>query len=277
VVELQHLVLRRIDAADPMGRASALIAELSALPLRERVARFHALVDEANSEPGGGALDTSGEIGWVAQDGVIADLRDAAFGSRRANGDIVGPIDTAAGPEIFLVEARFAESLDERGAAIAVEARTAGADLAVIAQRVAPADAARASGGPWRALAKLQASAIRMAGLDTAAVGDLTGPLDLDGQVVLCRLLEKRTAPYTPDELASLQLDGFGTWLGDRLAAATITLDPDPLGLGSPIPSVSAPPSGSQVPVPSFVTAGTPKAPAFGLPTPAIPVIPTLP
>jgi hypothetical protein len=106
---------------------------------------------------------------------------------------------------------------------------------------------------------------------------DLVGPTDLDGQLVIGRVLERRTAVFTDAELATLELTGFTTWLENRLAEATITLDPDPLGLGSPLPSGSATQSASKLPVPSFPEAPGPSAPAFGIPTPIGLPFPTMP
>jgi hypothetical protein len=271
-VELSGLVLKRLDAGDPTAKGPQLLAELAVLPVAERADRFATYVASANSGISPATLERSGEIGWFPKDGLIKDLGDAAFATARGAGDVLGPITTTVGPELFLLEARYGQTLDERAAAIAIEARSAGADLAAIASRVAPGDAVRARGGPWRASAEFEAAARARAGLDGATVGDLLGPIDTEGQVVLPRLLERRTGQFSDQSLASLQLAGLGRWLADQLATAVITTDPDPLGLGSPTPSSS---TGTGLP---GATAGTVETmtPTGGFPF-ATPFLPTLP
>jgi hypothetical protein len=277
MVDLEALVVARVTSTDPTGFAISLQAELAALSPVQRRARFDGLVAQANAWSPSDQLTKSGEIGWVAHDDVIPELASDVFGSIRQNGDIVGPIDTVAGPELFLLEARSDLALDERAAAIDIEARQPNADLAAIAKRVAPSDACRAGTGPWRALASFPATEIKTAGLASVAVDDLIGPLAIDAQMVTGRVLERRSGPYTDDELASLELEGFSTWLGDRELQATIVLDPDPLGLGSPTTPASLAPSGDGGRT-TFFPGEVPKSlPPFGLPTPDMPAIPTLP
>jgi parvulin-like peptidyl-prolyl isomerase len=276
MVELEHLVLRRLESADPAARGRSIATELASLSAADRRTHFESLVAEANAGGVSDRLEMSGEIGWLASDSLIPDLATAAFSPGRAAGDVVGPIDTSAGPELFLVRARSEESLSDRAAAIAIEGAVPGADLATIARRVSVADASRASGGRWRALAELPAKARQIAGIDISKVGDLVGPIDLEGEMVLGRVLERRAGPFTEEELAALLFEGFSTWVEDQLDGATITIDPDPLGLGSASPVTPSSVPHTQVPFSSAARASLAGQPPFGFPTPPIQIFPSL-
>jgi len=269
MVELEHLVLRRLESADPAARGRSIVAQLASLSAADRRTRFESLVAEANAGGVSDRLEMSGEIGWLASDGLIPDLATAAFSPGRAAGDVVGPIGTSAGPELFLVRARSEESLADRAAAIAIEA--------TIARRVSVDDASRASGGRWRALAELPAKVRQAASFDISKFGDLVGPIDLAGEMVLGRVLERRAGPFTEEELAALQFEGFSTWVEDQLDSATITIDPDPLGLGSPSPATPSIAPHTQAPFSSAQGSSLGGRPAFGIPTPPILNFPSLP
>jgi parvulin-like peptidyl-prolyl isomerase len=277
MVELEHLVVRRLESADPAARGRSIVAELASLSAADRRTRFESLVAEANAGGVSDRLEMSGEIGWLASNGLIPDLATAAFSPGRVAGDVVGPLDTSAGPELFLVRARSEHSLADRAAAIAIEAAVPGADLARIARRVSVDDASRASGGRWRALAELPAKVRQTAGIDISKVGDLVGPIDLEGEMVLGRVLERRAGPFAEEELAALQFEGFATWVEDQLDGATITIDPDPLGLGSASPATPSSVPHTQVPFSSAPRASLAGQQPFGISTPPIQMFPSLP
>jgi hypothetical protein len=111
---------------------------------------------------------------------------------------------------------------------------------------------------------EIEQSARRLAELDTATIGEIVGPLDIEGTVTVARVLARRTGSFTARELAVLELTGLGHWLSDALSGAKIVLADDPLGLGSPsaAPSSDLPTTTERPPEP---TTGNPP---FGLPTP---------
>jgi len=239
-VELSGVFVRHLDPS-AVAAPATLVSELRSMPPQDRVRRFADLVAQANQARNLEPLEHSGEIGWYSADQLVAEVATEAFAPGHAPDDVFGPVQTAAGPEIFLIEAMFSATLDERAAAIATEARDPTADLSSIARRVAPDEAARTDGGSWHALAEFDAVLLRESGVADAPVGALVGPVAINGQIVLGRILERRDGPYTEDELASLDLEGFVVWLRDERAKATVALDPDPLGYGGPSPSLPLP------------------------------------
>lgn len=247
-VELAHLVLRQLDAAPAPASApltgADLAAQLRALPLAERLDRFAALVTEANREPTATGLARSGEVGLLPKSGIIPAIGDVAFAPSARSGDILGPITTAQGDELFLLEARYPGPLDDATIAVLITARQPGADFAAMAARIDPALVQRARSGPWRSrpeYSKTDPASM----LADVPVGVVSDPLVFEGELVIARVLERRNSLVVQAVLDRLRLNGLGPWLTDQRAAATIARDPDPLGSGSRIP-------GSQSEVPSL-------------------------
>ena len=82
----------------------------------------------------------------------MPDVGTAAFDAKVRTGDILGPIATAAGPQLFLVEARYAGVLDDRAQAALREVRLdASADPLAYTTRFSPTDVALARDAGWRA------------------------------------------------------------------------------------------------------------------------------
>ncbi len=273
-VELSGLSIDQLSAVSPSSIAGAPAGlDLSADPLAEtlralapadRAKLFGALVSAANSSGGSGTSDSSGEIGFVTQDGLVPDLGKAAFDPKVKTGDILGPITTSAGPQLYLVEARFSGALDERSQAALQEVRAdPSPDPLAYTSRFSPADEALARDGGWRADAEFGSNEdIRSALFDTP-LGALSDPFVLDGKLA-CAIVDSR-ASGTPSArtLARLALDGFDAWYSGERSAATITRSDNPLPeLGSPSPGPSP-------------TSALPSIP--GLATPALPSIPGLP
>lgn len=57
----------------------------------------------ANAAPGSNTSGASGEIGFATKDGLVPDVGKAAFDAKVRSGDILGPITTSAGPQLFLL------------------------------------------------------------------------------------------------------------------------------------------------------------------------------
>ncbi|MGD0019972.1 MAG: hypothetical protein ABSD62_12015 [Candidatus Limnocylindrales bacterium] len=271
-VELSGLAIDRLASLNPTAIAGAptgldLHADPLAKTMRElsasdRTRLFGALVSAANAAPGPDASKASGEVGFAAKDGLIPDLAKAAFDARVKTGDILGPITTSAGPQLFLVEARFSGALDDRAQAALREVRLdASPDPLAYTTRFSPADAALARDAGWRADAEFGADEdVRHALFDTP-LGSLSDPFVLDGKLA-CAIVDARSSG-TPSArtAARLSLDRFDAWYHGERIAATITRSDNPLPeLASPTPSP---------------TLALPSMP--GLETPALPTIPGQP
>ena len=271
-VELSGLALDRLASLDPRSIAGApagldlhadpLAKTLRGLAAPDRIRLFGALVSAANSAPGAGASGSSGEIGFATKDGLVPDVGTAAFDSKVRTGDILGPITTASGPQLFLVEARFGGALDDRAKAALAQVRAdASPDPLSFTTRFSPADAALARDAGWRADAEFASDEDVRAALFDTPLGSLSGPFVLDGKLA-CAIVDARSSG-TPSArtAARLSLDGFDAWYHGERTAATITRSDNPLPeLASPSPSP---------------TRALPTIP--GLATPALPTIPGLP
>ncbi len=271
-VELSGLALDRLASVSPSSiagapagldlGADALAKTLRGLAPPDRIKLFGALVSGANAAPGSDGPDSSGEIGFATNDGLLPDIGKAAFDARVRTPDILGPITTSAGPQLFLVEARFGGALDERAKAALQEVRAdPSPDPLTYTTRFSAPDAALARDGGWRADAEFGAAEdVRSALFDTP-LGTLSGPFVLDGKLA-CAIVDSRSSGIpSARTLARLSLDGFDAWYHDERIAATITRSDNPLPeLASPSPSP---------------TLALPTMP--GLATPALPTIPGLP
>jgi hypothetical protein len=271
-VELSGLALDRLASVSPSSipgapaglelGAAPLAKTLRAMSVPDRTKLFGALVTAANAAPGSDTSETSGEIGFATRDGLVSELGKAAFDAQVRTGDILGPITTSAGPQLFVVEARFGGALDDRAQAALREVRLdPSPDLVAYTTRFSPADVALARDGGWRADAEFGSDEdVRSALFDTP-LGSLSDPFVLDGKLA-CAIVDSRSSGVpSARTTARLSLDGFDAWYHDERLAATITRSVDPLPeLASPSPSASV---------------ALPTMP--GLSTPALPSIPGLP
>jgi hypothetical protein len=266
-VELAHLVVRQLAeapaSASPPPTAAALASELRALPLADRLVRFAALVSVANTSPSATALARSGEVGIVPRSGLMASLGEPAFAPGAKSGDILGPVSTSEGDELFLLKARYAGALDEATIAALIVAREPGADLAAMAERIDPGLVPRARSGPWRGRPEFAAGDPATTVFD-APVGVEADPIVIDRRLIVARVLEHRTTPAAGVLLDRLRLNGFGPWLADQRAAAVIVRDANPLGSGGP----STSPSGSGLRSVPADTPFLPSLPGLGVPSP---------
>jgi hypothetical protein len=256
-------------AGAPAGldlHGDALAKTLRSLSAPDRTKLFSALVAAANSAggpSGSGSSETSGELGFRAKGALIPDVGKAAFDAGVKPGDILGPIKTSSGPQLFLVEDRFAGSLDERAvAALSQLQADAAPDPLTYTTRWSPADAALARDAGRRADAEFGADEDVRAALFDTPLGKLSGPFVLDGKLA-CAIVEARqTGAPTARTLARLTLDSFDAWYHTERTKATITRSDNPLPELMPSPSPSP-------------TRALPTMP--GLATPALPTIPGQP
>jgi hypothetical protein len=272
MVELSALTLGRLGAGDAAARGQGIAADLMKLPPPQRGRTFRALVLEANAGGPPASTFRSGEIGWFVREDLLAPVGDVAFAANSRPGDLFGPINTTAGPQLFMLEGRYAGSLDERAAALAVEAREPGSDLVALAVRAVPRDTERAKGGPWRLIPEFAGSQLADSELPTADVGAILGPIDVAGEAVIGQLLGRRTAVPDGRQLAVVELAGLDQWIAAAVAQSTIVLSPDPLGVGTPSPRTQPP---LESPESSRAEAHPSRQPPpFGLPTPFLPTPP---
>jgi hypothetical protein len=257
-VQLAHLVIADLPPANiPAGdgtSAERLAASLRTLAPADRRARFWALVGEAGANGG-----RSGELGFFVKEQLAAALAEGAFAAGVASGDVLGPITTDHGEELFLVEAKYEGALDDRAIGALMELRAGTTSLFDMARSLAPGEAARAVGGPWRAAPELPAESAAYQALFQTPVGELSDPFILGDQLVVARILEHTTAPPDEDALARLNVNGFDAWLAGQRTEATITYAPGEEAQSSP------PPTDGGIPT------QLPQA------TPRLPVLPSVP
>lgn len=264
----------RVAGATDETTAAHLAAQLRALPRPDRERRFKELVAQANATGSSDPLKVSGETGFFAKAQLLPELADAAFGPA-VDGDIIGPVTTVAGPELFILRARFEGTLDERANAALVEAQAA-TDLVALARRISPpGQARRAVGDLWRAEDEMIGSAVHWAAYVDTPIDSLSDPIVLDGQIVVVQPLERRVAVVDRPTLDRLLVAGFDAWLADRVARASIVRDPEPLPGVLIEPSPSASPSGIDASPPGPVSV-PPLQPSGNPPIP-FPTVPTAP
>ena len=278
-VSFAHLVVGHLPPSDRAGSddraaAIALADGLRGLPATARATRFDGFIADANRVPSSDPLGTSGELGYFTHDQLLPELADLAFAGTTRTGDILGPVATAAGQELFLVRGRYDGVLDDRTSAALVEARSA-PDLLALAGQISPAgEASRASGTLWRALDEFAGSSAALAAYRDTPIGDLSEPVAFAGEILVVRPLERITGALDRPSLDRLGAGAFEAWLTARLAAATIIRDPEPLPGLQVTPDASASPG-----VPSAVPIETPNLPnvsapgvgaSFGVPTPRV-------
>ena len=184
---------------------------------------------------------------------------------------MVGPIATAAGPELFLVESRYAGSLDDRSQVALRQIRTdPSPDLLAYTKQYSPADVALATDAGWRAQPEFGSTEEVTAALFDTPIGTLSDPFVLDGKLAVALVTERRTAVPDARSLDRLSLDGYAVWFASEYAKATITRADHPLPELEPSASPSTSPSGSTSAAPALPSAPT-------LDTPNLPVVPGAP
>ena len=212
-VELSHLVLKQFAMGagngSPTPDGAGLAAELRTLPMADRLRRFAELVRQANAPATTDLLARSGEIGILTANNLTAAISSLAFAPATRSGDILGPINTAEGDELFLIEARYAGALDDATVAALIAARDPATDFPAMAGRIDSAFVARARSGPWRGRPEFAASD-PAASLTAVPAGVEADPVVIDGQLIVARVLEHRMAPASGALADRLRLDGFG-------------------------------------------------------------------
>jgi hypothetical protein len=255
-----HLVVGQLPASIKAGDADGVVADRLASDLRSlaadaRLARFAELVDAANLEPAVDPLARSGELGFYTRDQLLPDIAGPAFAPGSSNGDLIGPVVTTAGPELFLVRGRFSGILDERSSAVLIEART-NPDLPALARRVAPVgEWLRADGSLWRALAETAATGPLRSAYGDTPVDGLSDPIVLGDQLITVRVEERSTALVPPDVLDRLLVRGADAWIASLHEAARIERDPEPLPgvlVESPTPTAMPPGGSNPIPTPNL-------------------------
>ena len=284
-VQLSSLAVDRVSSLDaskipgaPAGldlHPDALAAALRNLGAAERVKLWDALAAAANAGLASGTV-RSGDIGYYTKDQLLPDVGKAAFEDKVKDGDVLGPITTASGPQLFLVRSRYSGTLDERATAALAQVRAdPAADPATYTAKFSPTDAPLAADAGWRAKVEFASTEPASGALFDTAIGTLSDPFVLDGKLALGLVDQRRTA--TPDARMAdrLTLDGFDAWFATELHNATITRNPTPLPELVPSASPTAAPS-----VPALETLSLPSVPGLPAATPAktdalgLPVLP---
>lgn len=205
---------------------------------------------------------------------LSADVGDAVFDDTVKTGDIVGPIHTTSGDQLFFVETRYSGPLDDRAeAAIAKVRQDPAPDVATYTAAFSPADTALAADAGWRAQAEFDPNEPVATALFETPTGELSDPFVLDGKLALAIVDTRRDAPPDARMLDRLSLNGYDAWFAGELAKATIDRNPVPLPeLVSPSPTASAAPQASLTAAPSLPlapigpSASPVKTDALGLP-----------
>ena len=241
-VQLSHVLVDRLEGvASIPGRAGGaplpsgltfaqeLANRLRQLPRGEREQRFQELVDVANRSTGSDASTRSGELGFFTPDQLIEPLSKTAFTEETTSGTVLGPFQTSAGEELFLVEARYDGPLDERSAGVLTEARSRHGDLGDLARRLAPNHLYAAVSPEWRARPEFEGHAAAAVELFETPLNTLSDPFALGDQLVLARPVQRRLASAEPAQLDRLALTGFQRWLDGLRARTAVRLADDPL------------------------------------------------
>jgi hypothetical protein len=226
------------------------------------------LVATANKQPALTTANTSGELGFKTKDGLIPEIGNSAFADATRTGQVIGPISTSAGPELFLIESRYAGALDDRSQAALRQIRTDPTpNPLTYIQQYSPGDIGLASDAGWSPEPEFGSGEAVRSALFRTPVGSLSDPFVLDGKLAVALVTERKTDAPDSKTMNRLVLDGYNAWFASEYSQATITraniLLPELI-----TPSPSAAPSASAVPE-------MPSAPA--LDTPYLPEIPGQP
>jgi hypothetical protein len=227
------------------------------------------------------ASGTSGELGFYTKGELAPDAGKAAFADSTHTGDVIGPISTSAGPELFLVEARYGGTLDDRSKVALGQVRVDPApDLAAYTRQFSPADVSLATDAGWRAEPEFGSTESVRAALFGTAIGTLSDPFVLDGKLAAAVVSERKTAVPDARTLARLTLDGYDAWFGSEYARAKITRSDHPLPELEPSASPSPTPAPALPSAPVLVTPNVPAIPGGAAATPirtdamGLPVLP---
>ena len=257
-VELSALAVDRLNGVDPTSIAGApagldfgadtLAKTLKSMAPVDRATLFRNLVASANLPPAPDATHESGEIGFYVKSDVVTDLGKAAFADSTHDGDVVGPISTPAGPELFMVEARYSGALDQRSqiALRAIRSDSA-SDPITYTKQYSPTDVALATDAGWRAEPEFGPNEPVHSGLFDTPIGVLSDPFVLDGKLAVAIVSERKTAVPDARMLARLTLDGYDAWFAAESAKAKINESDNPLPELEP----SASPTNSTAPIPT--------------------------
>ena len=283
-VEISGLAVSRlagVSAASIAGApanldlgANGLAGTLKTMAATDRAALFGSLVAAANRAGNGStnASAISGDLGFYTKDGLSPDVGKAAFDAAVRAGDVIGPITTSAGPELFLIAARYSGNLDDRAkAALGTVRADPSPDPVAYTKKYSPTDAALALDAGWRASAEFVTTEPVHGALFDTPIGTLSDPFVLDGKLALAIVTERKTGPPDAATLDRLSLDGYDVWFASELARATVTRSDHPLPELEPSASPTASPGAS----PTASAAALPSLPE--LDTPNLPVIPGQP
>jgi hypothetical protein len=290
-VELSGLSLDRLASVNPSAvagapagldlHADALATRLRAMAPPDRIALWKSLVSAANAASGSDPAKTSGEIGFATKDGLQADIGKAAFEDKVKTADVLGPIVTSTGPQLFLVEARYAGALDERAQAALREIRAdASPDPLAYTTRFSPADIPLARDAGWRADAEFGSTEPVRSALFDAPIGALSDPFVLDGKLALAIVDDRHLGIPAPRTVARLTLDGYAAWYASERTNATITRSDNPLPELAPSASPSPTAAGTLPSMPAIATPNLPSIPVAPAATPVksdamgLPVLP---
>lgn len=287
--DLSHLVTARLGdrlpattRPGPVGSggsgAARLARELRALPIEARFARFDELMDMAGRDPRPEPLEASGDIGYLAADAVVPTLGAMLVAQGIGPGDVIGPISTSVGEELFMVHGTFTGVLDDRARSALLEARQS-VDLAAMADRINPGDRGeRFTSGIWRSIAEGADSVDAQRALGEVAVGERTGPYVVDGELLISVVADRRSAVAAGQMVDRLRVHGFDRWLTGQLADVEVVLDTSPFGAPAPsaTPTTTALPDQPTIP-PAQTPAVVPPAGGATVDPFPIPTTPTIP
>jgi hypothetical protein len=271
---LSALPVDRLAHLDPASIAGArpglslapdsLAATLRGMAVPEREALWRSLVQAASAAgSAAGSGGRAGELGYLRKGDLTADVGKAAFDSNVKSGDVLGPIATTGGSQLFLIEARYSGTLDDRALTALSKVRSEPApDLVAYTALYSPADVPLASDAGWRADREFATGESARSALFDTPLGVLSDPFVLDGKLALAVVSERKTAAPDAATADRIYLDAFEAWLASCRSAATITRSNNPLP--EVLPS-STPTSTSGLVLPS--------APLPPLVTPALPSI----
>jgi len=256
-------------------QSAAVAAWLRAQPINERLADILRLARAANATTSTSS-DRSGELGYLTQSQVVADVGAVAFAPERVTGDVLGPIEVGGHPLLFYLEARYQGSLDDRSAGALAELQAPGADPAALAAKFAPDRAALAIDSGWWSVAEFASNDPTVLAFFGTPIGALSDPVVLAGDLALLRPTATRSALPDPAIAARLTVEGYASWFANARSGAQIVLAANPLPEAYPstTPGSSAPPTIPPLPTP--VVPSLPGAPV-GQPSQNPFVPPTLP
>jgi hypothetical protein len=245
-------------APSPPSAARSLQALLASLPPAQRLARWDALVADANAASEGDPLQRSGEMGWHNRESLQPGVADAVLVPLTSDA-VVGPVETSAGPELFLVRGQFLGTIGEHVSAALTLLATA-PDLRVAAASLAPgAEALRYEPGITRSELELAGNEAARSALFETGLGSAGPPFILGDEVVVAVPASRTTGIPSGQTLDRVRVGGFVAWIRGREAATVAVVDDAPFG--QPSAPSQAPAQQPPVAVPTMAP-----PPSAGLP-----------